>query len=118
MAALLSLLFACSEAPEAPASPAAVRLLAVLDADGDGKLAAGELSRLAHPSLAWKTYDSNGSGALEARELERLILEVTPLSDDHRGPPPPGTVAPGASGASPSPAAPARPPAPPPPGPR
>jgi hypothetical protein len=89
------------------AGPAVVRLLAVLDGNGDGVLGPDELAKRAHPGLAWKTYDADGSGSIDAGELAVILREVTPLSDDHRGPPPPGTVAPGGPGGP-------RPPGPPP----
>jgi hypothetical protein len=108
---LLGWLAACGgdpPAPEAPAPPAATpavaRLLAVLDGNGDGVLGAEELAKRAHPGLAWTTYDADGSGSIDAAELGVILREVTPLSDDHRGPPPPGTVAPGTPGRPPPPA--------------
>ena len=102
---LLGWLAACggeAPAPTAPArpvaTPAVARLLAVLDGNGDGVLGPDELAKRAHPGLAWKTYDADGSGSIDAAELGVILREVTPLSDDHRGPPPPGTVAPGGPG--------------------
>ncbi len=71
----LALLVACGKGPAFP-DPAA-ELLAALDADGSGDLAADEL-RAYRPADVLAHLDTDGSGAISVEEL-RADLDVVPV---------------------------------------
>ena len=63
--------------PEHPES--AARFLAVLDDDGDGRVSVAEYARHSDGELGFEIVDADGSGALEAWELELVLTSVSPL---------------------------------------
>lgn len=100
MLTLVGLLLACTTpATPAVAGPSVIRLVGVLDGDGDGRLSAEELARSAHPDLPWQRFDVDHDDALSAEEVAVLLREVSPMPSDHPGAAP-GVARP-APGASP-----------------
>jgi hypothetical protein len=55
-----------------------MRLLRAFDADGSGALEAGELDGRDPPGQSWHTHDRNGDDRLDARELEIAMDELDP----------------------------------------
>ncbi|MFZ5481716.1 MAG: hypothetical protein ACOZNI_33445 [Myxococcota bacterium] len=66
-----------------------VRLLAVLDGDGDGRLSAAEFARVTWPGTEMAPFDADASGDLDAVELRAMVWAASPLPPDHLAGPPP-----------------------------
>jgi len=59
--------------------------MAVLDADGDGSLDAGEFRRVAQPSRRFEDFDLDESGRIDVSELRVALMNLSPLLPDYRG---------------------------------
>lgn len=56
----------------------AARIVARVDADGDGVVSAAEYEAVALPDEPMDPWDEDGDGALSLREVERQFLEANP----------------------------------------
>ena len=64
----------------------AADFIALIDRDGDDRVSAEEHARVTDGALAFAQLDLDGSGHLEAWEVERLLRYVTPLTQGHHSP--------------------------------
>jgi hypothetical protein len=55
------------------------RLMAQLDIDGDGTLGPSELDGRDPPGHPWRAHDLDHNDRLDARELEIVMVELSPL---------------------------------------
>ncbi len=86
MTTLLSILLMLCCSDETPREPdASSRLMEVLDQDGDSALSPAEFARVAHPDQSFESADTNGDQSIDIDELEQLLLQESPLLENHRG---------------------------------
>ena len=80
---MVGMLAACGPAPEHP--KVAAKILAAADEDGDGSVSPEEFAELSLPRQGFAPLDTNQDRRLDAAELERAFLTVSPTDFQDEG---------------------------------
>lgn len=64
--------------PPLTAPQATAAFLARMDADGSGSVSASEYARVSDNIVDFAVFDTDSSGALEAWEVEQMLLRISP----------------------------------------